>query len=130
MDSDDDEIECLGTIKAQESTTATINSISDYRETQHLKYQQQTCNNGLICPSHYDPEVFNNLPLDLQQEVVGDQQHQEVQVVNHNQIAAQPLSIKPLHEGISSTLRNKNAYEIESNDRVVNQTSSLFHIDD
>jgi len=58
MDSDD-EIECLGTISA-------INSISNYRETQHLKYQQQT-NDGLICPSHYDPEVFNNLPLDLQQ---------------------------------------------------------------
>ena len=47
MDSDD-EIECLGTTQS----TAAINSISDYRETQHLKYQQHTRNDGLICPSH------------------------------------------------------------------------------
>jgi len=103
MDSDD-EIEYLGTIKAQESTAA-INSISDYREAQHLKYQQQT-NDGLICPSHYDPEVFNNLPLDLQQELA-EEHHQEAQVINHNH---------GLPEGISGTLRNKHAY-LHSNNR-------------
>ena len=103
MDSDD-EIECLGTIKSTMSTT--ISSISNYRETQHLKYQQQTRNHGLICPSHYDPEVFNNLPLDLQQELA-EEHHQEVQVINHNH---------GLPEGISSTLRNKHAY-LHSNNR-------------
>jgi len=102
MDSDD-EIECLGT----KSNTITISSISSYRETQHLKYQQQTRNHGLICPSHYDPEVFNNLPLDLQQEIIGDQQHLEAQVINHNQ---------ELPKGISGTLRNKHAY-LHSNNR-------------
>jgi len=74
------ETEALGTNQAHTETSETVEPArgSD-TETGQDQPGNEPNQNGLVCPPGIDPEVFNSLPVEMQQELVD--QHQTTQTV-------------------------------------------------